>query len=187
MTETKFDELKDVVDKTEKLNEKIQGAAKRIINCYNTGSKLLACGNGGSATQAEHLVAELVGRYLKDRAPLEAVSLCSNTASLTAISNDYGYDEVFARQVDALGKKGDVLVLLSTSGNSENMLKAIDAAKKNNLTTISILGKNGGKMKGKCDIEIIVPSEITPRIQEMHLFIIHELCEAIEGSLFPKR
>ena len=153
-----------------------------ISNCYNNHGKLLICGNGGSAADSQHFAAELVGRFIKERRALPAIALTANSSNLTAIGNDFGFDKVFERQVEGLGKKEDLLVVISTSGNSENLVKAVKKAQEIGMDTIALLGKNGGKLKGMCKNEIIVPSGDTQRIQEMHIFIIHLLCELIEEA-----
>jgi D-sedoheptulose 7-phosphate isomerase len=147
------------------------------------GGRLLACGNGGSAADAQHIAAELTGRFFRDRRPLPAMALHGNTSSLTAIGNDYGYDQVFAREVAAHGRPGDVLLALSTSGNSENVLRAIAAARETRMTVIGLTGQGGGKMRDLCDVCLCVPSASTPRIQECHILIGHTICELLERIL----
>ncbi len=165
----------------------IEKSARVIVSSLKKGGVLITCGNGGSAADAQHLSAELVGRYLLDRKPLPAIALSTNTSSLTAIGNDYGYDFTFERQLMALGKKGDVLVCLSTSGNSKNVVAAAKKAIKMGIKTIAMTGNNGGILKGVCDINIIVPSKSTPRIQEVHELVFHTICEIIEKELFVKK
>ena len=147
------------------------------------GGALLVCGNGGSAADAQHIAAELTGRFFRDRRPLRAFPLHGNTSSLTAIGNDYGYDEVFAREVAAHGRQGDVLLAISTSGNSPNILRAIDAAREKQMAVIGLTGESGGKMRDLCDICLCVPSSSTPRIQECHILIGHTICELLERIL----
>ncbi|HEB72979.1 MAG TPA: SIS domain-containing protein, partial [Nitrospirae bacterium] len=147
------------------------------------GSKILLAGNGGSAADAQHIAAEFVGRYLIDRRALPAIALSADTSCLTAISNDMGYEKVFSRQLEALGAPGDLLWALSTSGNSENLSSALKTAKSLGVSTVCLLGKGGGKMKGMGDIELIVPSDDTPRIQEAHITIAHLICEAVETQI----
>ena len=154
--------------------------------CFARGNKLLACGNGGSASDAEHLVAELVGRYRDERRGLPAITLVSGSATVTALANDYGYDEIFARQVKAHGQKGDIAIAISTSGNSPNVLKGVEAAKACGLTTIGWTGHKGGKLAGLVDHAFVVPSTVTARIQESHMTLGHVLCELIEENLFGK-
>ena len=147
------------------------------------GFKVFFCGNGGSAADAQHMAAELTGRFVKDRKPLAALALTTDTSALTAIANDYGYEHVFARQVEALGSPGDCLVVISTSGNSPNVLEALRAAGRKGMGAIGLLGGEGGNAKDLCDWTIIVPSDVTARIQEAHGFIGHALCAHIEAKL----
>lgn len=147
------------------------------------GGKVIFCGNGGSAADAQHLAAELMGRFMIDRAPLAAMALSVNTSTITAIGNDYAYDEIFERQLRGIGRPGDVLVGLSTSGNSGNVVKALEAAKEIGIFTVGITGEGGGRMAEVCDVCHRVPSRSTPRIQEMHIALGHSLCEWIEAAL----
>jgi D-sedoheptulose 7-phosphate isomerase len=147
------------------------------------GGALLVCGNGGSAADAQHIAAELTGRFFHDRKPLPALALHGNTSSLTAIANDYGYDLVFAREVDAHGRAGDVLLAISTSGNSPNILQAIETAREKQMVVIGLTGEGGGKMGDLCDVCVRVPSTSTPRIQECHILIGHTICELLEQIL----
>jgi len=163
---------------------KINAFAGIILAAFKEGKKVLICGNGGSAADAQHLAAELVGRYKKERKGLPAIALTADIPTLTAISNDYGYNFLFSRQIEALGQKGDVVILISTSGKSPNLLEAAKKAKEMGITTIALLGKDGGKLKGLCDFPIMVSSNNTPRIQEMHILIIHAVCEIIEEKIF---
>lgn len=159
-----------------------------IISCVSAlkkGNKLLLAGNGGSAADAQHIAAELVGRYEKDRAGLPAIALTTNTSELTAISNDYGYDNVFQRQVQALANSGDVFFGLSTSGNSVNVVNAIEQCKSLDVVTVAMTGESGGKMQAISDYCINVPSDNTARIQEVHITVGHIICRAIETELFP--
>jgi phosphoheptose isomerase len=164
----------------------IAAAAERLIECFRDGHKLLAFGNGGSASDAQHLCAELAGRYVRERPALPALALTANTSDLTAIGNDYGYDHVFARLIEAHGAAGDVAVAISTSGNSRNVLDAVAVARQRGLTTIGLCGRGGGKLAGCVDVPIAVPSEITARIQETHIAILHVLCELVDDALFPE-
>ncbi len=145
--------------------------------------KILICGNGGSAADAQHIAAEIVGRYKKERRGLPAIALSTDTSILTAISNDYGYKRVFARQIEALANKGDLLIAISTSGNSKNIINAIKSAKSQGCRTIGLSGNDGGKMDDLCDINIVVPSSDTPRIQEMHILIGHIISQAIDDLI----
>jgi D-sedoheptulose 7-phosphate isomerase len=161
----------------------IEQAAHKIILSISSGHRLLTCGNGGSAADAEHFACELVGRFERDRHPYPAIALTTNSQSFTAIANDYGYENVFSRQVHAQGKKGDVLVGISTSGNSPNVLNAIIEAKKIGIKTIGLLGRDGGKIAAECDIAIVVDSHRTPRIQECHELIMHIICELMDEKM----
>ena len=162
--------------------DRIEAAAGLLIDGLKGGGKVLFCGNGGSAADSQHLAAELTGRYLRDRAPLAAVALTVDTSALTAIANDYSYDEVFARQVRGLGRPGDVLVGISTSGNSRNVVAALEAARALGMRTVGLTGAAGGRMKELCDVCLCVPSTDTPRIQEMHIAAGHMLCELVENA-----
>lgn len=162
-------------------------AAKVATQCLSEGGKILLCGNGGSATDAQHFAAELVGHFQVDNRPgLPALSLTTDTAVLTAVGNDYSFDEVFARQVEAYGNPGDVLIGISTSGNSENVMRAFEKARRKNIICIGLLGKEGGKMVDLCDIPLVVPSQNTQQIQEVHTHLIHTICELIEKQLFSE-
>jgi D-sedoheptulose 7-phosphate isomerase len=159
---------------------------EKIIESLENKGKILVCGNGGSATQASHMVGELVGRFGFDRPPLPAISLF-DLATSTAVGNDYGYDDIFSRFVESLGQKGDILFSLSTSGNSGNCLKAMEAAKQKEMINIALLGKDGGKMKDLAEVAIIVPGDSPPLIQEVHLMVIHWLCEEVEKHFFKPK
>ena len=163
--------------------DKLYSGAELIVKTLQNGNTVFWCGNGGSASDSQHLAAELIGRFDKNRKPIRSVSLSSDSAVLTCISNDFGYDEVFARQLEGLGKKGDILVAISTSGKSKNVLNAILRAKRMQITSIGFLGKGGGEASSLCDNAIIVPSQTTARIQEMHIFFGHILCDLIEEGL----
>lgn len=158
--------------------------AEIIINAYRDGKKIILFGNGGSAADAQHIAAELVGKYYQDRKPLPAEALTVNTSSLTAIGNDYAFERIFARQVEALGNPGDVAIGISTSGNSPNVIEGIRAAKSKGMITIGLTGADGGRLKHEVDYCICVPSKDTPRIQEAHILIGHIWCELIEQALF---
>ena len=165
-----------------KLNyiEKIEVISEVIYSTIKNNNNIFWCGNGGSASDAQHIAAEFVGRFFKNRQPLNSISLNTDTSVITCIANDFGYDNIFARQLEALSKKNDLLVCFSTSGNSLNILKAIEYASKNNLKIITFLGKNGGNCSGLTEYEISVPSNTTARIQEMHITIAHIICEIID-------
>ena len=166
--------------------ERIKKAAEIIIESLNNGGKIHFCGNGGSAADAQHLAAELSGRFYYDRPPLNAEALHCNTSYLTAVGNDYGYDFIFARLLRGTAKKGDVLIGISTSGNSKNILKAYEVCREMGITVISMTGQTGGAMKEFSDLLLNVPSTDTPRIQESHIMIGHIICELVESALFPK-
>lgn len=165
------------------LSPDIEALAERLIQCYQQGGKLLICGNGGSAADAQHIAAELVGRFLHERAALPAIALNVNDASLTAIANDYGYAQVFARQIEAYGQANDVLIGISTSGNSANVLAAVEAATVRGLYTVGLTGASGGKLKQSCATCLCVPTDNTPRIQEMHILVGHILCQLLENAM----
>ncbi|UBM57913.1 D-sedoheptulose 7-phosphate isomerase [Marinilongibacter aquaticus] len=166
--------------------EIIAQAAKLIENALREDKKILFCGNGGSAADAQHLAAELSGRFYYDRDPLFAEALHVNTSYLTAVANDYSYDEIYARLIKGKGRKGDVLIGISTSGNSGNILKAMDKAREMGIHTIGMTGLGGGKMKDLSDLLISVPSNDTPRIQECHILIGHIICQMVESAIFPQ-
>ncbi len=158
-----------------------------MIEAYKNGNKVLFCGNGGSAADAQHLAAELSGRFYYDRPPLNAEALHVNTSFLTAVANDYSYDRVYSRMVEAVGNKGDILIGLSTSGNSANIVLALEKAEEKGMIRIGLTGRDGGRMNKVCEHIFRVPSEDTPRIQESHIMIGHILCELVESALFPKQ
>ena len=157
------------------------------VNCFKKDGKILFCGNGGSAADAQHLAAELSGRYYYDRPPLYAEALHVNTSYLTAVANDYSYDKIYSRMVEAAGKKSDILIGLSTSGNSPNVLEAFKKAKELGMKTIAFTGQGGGKLKEYADVLLDIPSTDTPRIQESHILLGHILCEFIEKRIFPQK
>lgn len=161
----------------------VDDAVALAANTLRAGGKILLCGNGGSAADSQHIAAELVGRFVSERKPLAAFALTTDSSILTAVGNDYAYDQVFARQVRACGQPGDCLIGYSTSGNSDNVLEALRVSRSLGLRTIALTGRDGGRMKGLADVEIIVPSNTTSRIQEAHGFIGHALCEGIEHTL----
>lgn len=164
----------------------IAETAEKMALALREGHKVLLFGNGGSAADAQHIAAEFVGRFIPDRIPLPAISLATDTSALTALGNDYGYNTVFSRQVQALGNAGDIAIGISTSGNSPNVLEGIDAARSRSLLTIGFTGQDGGKMNGRADVLFRVPSRMTPRIQETHITLGHVLCELIDRELFPE-
>lgn len=162
----------------------IERIAEEMIKAFKNDKKVLLCGNGGSAADAQHIAAELSGKFYLDRKPLFAEALHINSSFLTAVANDYSYDEVFARSVKAIGREGDVLIAISTSGNSENVIRAIEVANQRKMITVGLTGESGGKMKNLCQYLIQVPSTDTPRIQESHILIGHIICEIVEKKLF---
>lgn len=170
----------------ETLADEIAKAADWLIECFGSGHKVLTLGNGGSASDAQHLAAEWAGRFKNDRAALPALALTANTSDLTAIGNDYGFDQVFARLVEAHGRAGDVALVISTSGNSPNLLEAVRVAHARGMRTIALSGKGGGKLAAMAELSLIVPSQNTARIQESHIAIGHILCELIDEALFPE-
>jgi D-sedoheptulose 7-phosphate isomerase len=169
---------------SDELSKKIEESINLIVKSLKNNKKMLLAGNGGSTSQASHVAAEFIGRFKLERKSLPCIALTTDTSILTSIGNDYGFDKIFERQVEGLGNQGDILITISTSGNSENLIKAVKKAKELNMKTISLLGKDGGKTKGLCDIELIVPSNNTPRIQESHIMILHIICELVEKELF---
>lgn len=178
--------VKQLIINDKELIKRINDAALMCVESLKNGGKIHFCGNGGSAADAQHLAAELSGRFYYDRPPLNAEALHVNTSYLTAVANDYSYDVIYSRMLQASAKKGDVFVGISTSGNSTNILKAIEVAKEIGVKTIGMTGETGGKMAGVCDILLNVPSKCTPRIQESHIMIGHIICEIIEATIFPK-
>ena len=164
--------------------DSIEAAAQMLIDCYRAGGKVLLCGNGGSAADAQHLAAELISRLKLERAAIPALALTTNTSLLTAIGNDYKYDLVFVRQVEAFGKVGDVLIAISTSGESENVIKAVEFSRVQGIKSIALTGAKGGRLAEKVDIAIKIPSDNVQRIQECHITIGHILCELIESALY---
>lgn len=164
----------------------VQSIVNDIVNCYNNDGKVLWAGNGGSAADAQHLAAELTGRFYYDRPPLFSEALHVNTSYTTAVANDYSYDVIFSRLTKAMGRKGDVLIGLSTSGNSTNVIKALEVANEIGMVTVALTGETGGKMKDYAKYLVNIPSKDTPRIQECHMILGHTICELVEIALFPK-
>ncbi|MDT0584297.1 MULTISPECIES: phosphoheptose isomerase [Alteromonadaceae] len=172
----------------EELPVPIEKAATMMVQALIRGNKILSCGNGGSAGDAQHFSSELLNRYERDRPSLPAMALTTDSSTITSIANDYSYDEVFSKQIKALGQPGDILLAISTSGNSRNVINAMEAALARDMTIVALTGKDGGEMAGflsENDVEIRVPSSRTARIQEVHLLVIHNLCESIDNALFP--
>ena len=176
--------VKQLLVEDEQLLKIIETVTNLCIKAFQADKKVLFCGNGGSAADAQHLAAEFSGRFYKDRDPLFSEALHVNTSYLTAVANDYSYDEIYSRLIKAKGRTGDILFGISTSGNSGNILKAFETAKKQGVITIALTGQTGGKMKELCDYLINVPSTDTPRIQEAHILIGHIICEEVEAQLF---
>jgi len=165
--------------------QKVDKISQTISRCFKNGNKVLICGNGGSATDAMHFAEEFTGNFRKKRLALPVISL-TDPSHITCVANDFGFPEIFSRGIDAFGKEEDILIVLSTSGNSENIFKAVQRAKKLKLYTISLLGKDGGKLKDICDHEIIIPGLFSDRIQEIHMLILHIIIETVERYLFPE-
>ena len=178
-----LDEHQQVVTAMAVLEEKIVNAGQLCAAALAAGNRIYLCGNGGSAADAQHIAAELIGRFVADRKSLPAIALTTDTSALTAIGNDYGYDQVFSRQVEGLCREGDVLIALSTSGNSTNILNAVGTAQAQKTKTIGLTGKTGGRLQDECNICLVVPSDVTARIQEMHIVIGHLFCALIEDEL----
>ncbi len=177
-----IDEHQNALDFVKTRKEKIKEIADIIIDTLDRGKKLIIMGNGGSAADSQHFAAEIVGRFQKERKALPAIALSTDTSILTAVGNDYGFDKIFSRQVEAFGEEGDAVICFSTSGNSENVIQAADAASQIGCRTIGFLGRDGGKLKDKCDVSIVVEIETTARVQEMHLMIYHIICELVEKN-----
>lgn len=172
------------------LSKPIAAAVQAMLACVTSGGKVLACGNGGSAADAQHFAAEFVGRFERERPELGAIALTTDSSILTAVANDYGYNVVFSRQVRALGLPGDVLLAISTSGNSASILAAVDAAHERDMTVVALTGKGGGKMAQalrETDVHICVPHERTARIQEVHLLVVHCLCDGVDTQLLGEQ
>ncbi len=183
--QTHAEELVQVVQALQSQAAAVDALVQEIAAALHAGHTLYACGNGGSATDAMHLTQELIGRYRSNRPPLPAVCLNSDGGAITCIANDFGYDQVFARQISALGQAGDVLVCFSTSGQSPNILAVLQAARARNMITAALLGKDGGAARPLADHTIIVPSYSTARIQEVHTLLLHCICEQIEQAYYP--
>jgi len=179
--------VKQAVLKDEKLTETVEAVTSAIVKAFKSGNKVLFCGNGGSAADAQHLAAEFSGRFYTDRDALPSEALHVNTSYLTAVANDYSYDVVYSRMIKGIGRKGDVLVGLSTSGNSKNIILAFEQAKENGMITVAFTGATGGKMKGMVDYLINVPSTDTPRIQESHILLGHIICQLVEEKYFNSK
>lgn len=179
-------DTKQMVLTNEALIQTIEEVVKTVTAAFQKGNRVYFCGNGGSAADAQHLAAEFSGRFYINRKALPAEALHCNTSYLTAVANDYSYDVIYARLIDGIGEEGDVLIGLSTSGNSGNILKAFEVAKEKKITTIGFTGSTGGKMKEVSDYLVNIPSNDTPRIQESHIMVGHIICELVEENIFPK-
>lgn len=178
-----LNDAKTMLDQLASLEAKMIAAADAVSKALNSGEKLMACGNGGSAADASHLTTEFVCRFNRDRRPYPAISLCVHGGDLTAIGNDYDFNDIFTRQIQAYGKPGDVLAAFTTSGRSENIRRALLAANDLKIKTIAFLGRDGGLCAGIADIELLVTSNVTARIQEGHKFLLHTICEMVEEEL----
>jgi D-sedoheptulose 7-phosphate isomerase len=176
--------VKQAIIEDARLLDQIFSFSRLLEGTYRNGGKVLFCGNGGSAGDAQHLAAELSGRFYFNRAPLYAEALHVNSSYVTAVANDFGYEEVYARMVEASGRRGDVLVAISTSGNSPNIVKAVHRAKEIGMLVVGLTGLTGGKLADQCDVLINIPSNDTPRIQESHILVGHIVCELVEKALF---
>ncbi len=177
-------ETKQIIYQDEILLQKIEEVARKCVALYKSDKKTILAGNGGSAADAQHIAAELVGRYGFDRPSIPSLALTTDTSNLTAIGNDYGYDQVFSRQLEGMGQEGDIFIGISTSGNSVNIIKAFASAKKKNIITVALTGRDGGEMAKIADIALVIPSNSTPRIQESHILIGHIICDIIEKEIF---
>ncbi|GAB2730312.1 MULTISPECIES: D-sedoheptulose-7-phosphate isomerase [Comamonas] len=171
-------------DTLDSLQADVQNAAAMVVRTLSSGGKLMLCGNGGSAADSQHIAAELTGRFVQDRRPLAAIALTTDSSALTCIGNDYDFSEVFSRQVIGLGRPGDCLLAISTSGTSANVVKAVEAAQRLQISTVALSGRDGGRLRSLCDAAIVVPSATTARIQEAHIFVGHALCALIEEGLY---
>jgi D-sedoheptulose 7-phosphate isomerase len=179
-------EHQDVLNTTDALADEIERIAEELINCLKNDGTIFWCGNGGSASDSHHLAGELVGRFVGNRKPLRSIALATGGAEGSCIANDFGYDDIFSRQIDGLGREGDVLIGITTSGNSQNVINALNTAKSKKMKTISFLGKGGGKVLKIVDHPLVIPSNTTARIQEMHIMVGHILCDLIEEGLHLK-
>ena len=169
---------------TPEQTESLENIAKVLLHALKNGKKILLCGNGGSASDSQHIAAELIARFKKDRRSLPALALTTDSSIITAVANDYDYNQIFARQIEGLGDEGDVLIAISTSGNSQNVIEAVQAAKEKNLTTVGLTGGNGGMLQEVTDCSFCAGSDITSHIQEIHIMVLHALCEVIENTFF---
>ena len=184
LVQQQYNELVQAVADAQSSLAEVERCAQFIADALEAGGKVLTAGNGGSAADALHLSEELVGRYKNNRRALPAIALAADGTALTCIGNDFGFDQIFARQVEALGAPGDVLVLFTSSGNSQNLIRALETAKSRGVRTVALLGRGGGKLKGLADIEWLVPSSIGARVQELHGWVLHVILEVVENRLF---
>jgi D-sedoheptulose 7-phosphate isomerase len=176
-------EHNDIIAKLHELNQVVLNVGELLADTLRNGGKILLCGNGGSAADSQHFAAELIGRFAKDRRPLAAIALSTDSSAVTCIGNDYSFTEIFARQVAALAQSDDLLIAISTSGQSGNLIRAVEEAQKLGVATVGLLGRDGGRLREMCSRSIVVPSYVTARIQECHILIAHTLCELIEEQL----
>jgi D-sedoheptulose 7-phosphate isomerase len=182
-----FDESIRVISDSKKLIDEIQSASDLIIKCFSNDNKVVIFGNGGSAADSQHFAAEFIGRFQLERKSLPAISLTTDSSILTALGNDYSFDDIFSRQCESLVKKNDIVIAISTSGNSLNVINGIISSKNNGAIIIGILGNNGGKIKNLVNLPIIIPSNSTPRIQESHRLILHIICDLVEKYIANKK
>lgn len=180
---TNLDQHLELFHRLASLDAAVMSAAGIVVECLRGGGKLLICGNGGSAADSQHIASEFTGRFVEDRRPLAALALGGSVPELTSIGNDYRFAEVFARQVEGLGRAGDCLIAISTSGNSDNIVRAVEVARGMGLRTVGLLGRDGGKVAPLCDLAVVVPDRVTARIQEAHILIGHTICGAAEQQL----
>lgn len=181
---TEYELLRNFIEQEEK-EEKTEKVAKDLAEVFTNGNKVLICGNGGSNCDALHFAEEFTGRFRKERRALPAIAI-SDSSHITCVGNDYGFDYIFSKGVEAHGKEGDMFIGISTSGNSGNVIKAVEKAKELGMKTVALLGKDGGKLKGMCDYEFIIPGETSDRIQEIHMMILHIIIEGVERIMFPE-
>ncbi len=181
---TEYELLRNFIEQEEK-EEKTEKVAKDLAEVFTNGNKVLICGNGGSNCDALHFAEEFTGRFRKERRALPAIAI-SDSSHITCVGNDYGFDYIFSKGVEAYGKEGDMFIGISTSGNSGNVIKAVEKAKELGMKTVALLGKDGGKLKGMCDYEFIIPGETSDRIQEIHMMILHIIIEGVERIMFPE-
>ena len=181
---TELELLKKFIEEEEERKE-TEKVAKKLADIFTKGNKVLICGNGGSNCDAMHFIEEFTGRFRKERRALPAISI-SDPSHITCVANDYGFDYIFSKGVEAYGKEGDMFIGISTSGNSTNVIKAVEQAKTQGLVTVALLGKDGGKLKGQCDYEFIVPGKTSDRVQEIHMMILHIIIEGVERIMFPE-